>query len=556
MVVTLLAAAALAAPPPPVASAPALGGAWEGPLLLGTLRLVLHIDRAAGGWTAAIDSLDQGAHDIRASAVTLAGDKLEVTFRGLDAGYVAQVSADALRGTWTQGGHVTPLDFTRRPGTGPGGATGTWDGALQNRVRVVLHVERTATGWTGTADSPDQNSRGKRVDAIVVAGDQITFDIRSIDARYTARLQGSRLTGVLTQHGQKFPLELARTEHPTAVAPRPQEPARPLPYDELQLTIAGGSPGVQLACTLTRPRGPGPFGAVVLATGSGPQDRDEALAGHRPFLVLSDALTRAGVAALRCDDRGVGASTGTFEAATTLDFAGDALAAVAALRQRPDIVRDRVGIVGHSEGSTIAAIAAARSRDVAFIVLLAPPALDGREIEHLQRAWYQRQAGATDKQIATVRAKWDEAYAIVTAEKDDAKAKARLRAVYDGLAAKGRAEIDGAGGFDAAVSRLLTPWHRTFLSLDPRVYLAQVRVPVLAAVGDRDMQVQAATTVPELRKALAGDRDATIRTLPGLNHLFQTAETGAPAEYARISETMAPALLSLVSEWVAGHARR
>jgi len=552
--VILLTAPAAATPAPAAtspAASPPLGGAWEGSLLVGALRLVLRIDHAAAGWTAALDSLDQGARDLAASTVTVTGDKLDVRFAGLDAGYVAQVSREGLRGTWTQAGQARPLDFTRRPGMPAGGPTGTWDGVLDLRVRVVLHLERNGTGWKGTADSPDQNARGLPLDAITVAGDQVGLEIRRIDARFNGRLQGDRLVGLLVQHGQKRPLELARTEHPTAAPPRPQEPARPLPYDEVELAVPGGSPGVQLACTLTRPRGPGPFGAVVLATGSGPQDRDEALAGHRPFLVLSDALTRAGVAVLRCDDRGVGASTGAFDRATTLDFAADALAALAALRQRPEVRRDRVGIVGHSEGSTVAAIAAARSRDVAFIVLLAPPALNGREIEHLQRAWFQRQAGASDTQIATARAKWDEAYAVVTAERDDARARARLRAIYDGLAAQDRAAMD----FDAAASKLLTPWFRTFLALDPRTFLAKVRVPVLAAVGDRDMQVEAAVTVPELGKALAGDRDVTIRTLPGLNHLFQSAATGAPAEYARITETMSPALLSLVSGWVAGHAR-
>jgi dienelactone hydrolase len=554
--VILLTAAATAAPAPPP---PALAGAWEGKLLVGSLRVVLRLDHPASGWTAALDSPDQGAHDIPAGSVKLTGDKLEATFPSLSGGFVGRISGDALRGTWTQFGKANSLDLARRAGTpGAGGPAGTWDGALESKLTVVFHVDRTATGWTATADSPDQGQRGMTVDSVTVAGETITFAIGAVDATFTGRLQGDRLVGALTQHGKKMPLDLARTDHPTAGTrpPRPQEPAHPLPYDEIALTVPGGSPQVQLACTLTKPRGAGPFGAVVLATGSGAQDRDESLMGHKPFLVLSDALTRAGVEVLRCDDRGVGASTGTFKSATTLDFAGDALAAVAALGQRPEVAHGRIGIVGHSEGSTVAAIAATRSQDVAFIVLLAPPALSGRDIEHLQRAWFERHAGETDKQIAAVRAKWDKAYAVVAAEKDDARAKTRLRVIYDGLPASDRAQIDAGGGFEAAASQLLSPWHRAFLSLDPREYLARVRVPVLALLGERDMQVPPEPTVPELAKALAADPDVTIRKLPGLNHLFQSAQTGAPAEYEQISETMSPKALAVVSGWVAEQSRR
>jgi len=309
-----------------------------------------------------------------------------------------------------------------------------------------------------------------------------------------------------------------------------------------------------LACTLTKPSGAGPFAAVVLATGSGPQDRDETLMGHRPFLVLSDAITRAGLAVLRCDDRGYAASTGTYATATTVDFARDALAAVAWLRARPEVARDRVGIVGHSEGATVAAMAAADSRDVAFIVMLAGPALPGREILHLQRAWMARRNGASDGEIAKTRAKWDQAYAILLAEPDPKAARARLRALYDGLPETDRAELAHAGGFDAIASQLLTPWYRAFLALDPRTHLSRVHVPVLALDGELDMQVAPDANLPELRKALAGKSDVTIHELPRLNHLFQTAKTGDPTEYGELGETMSPAALTLICDWLVRHA--
>ena len=219
------------------------------------------------------------------------------------------------------------------------------------------------------------------------------------------------------------------------------------------------------------------------------------------------------------------------------------------------MVRDRVGIVGHSEGATVAAIAAATSRDVAFIVMLAGPALPGRDIEHLQRAWSARRGGASESDIAQTRAKWDEAYAIVAAESDDAAAKSRLRALYDGLPPAAQADIVRAGGFDAVASQLLSPWHRAFLALDPRTYLTRVRVPVLALDGERDMQVAPDANLPELRKALAGNPDVTVSELPGLNHLFQSATTGAPSEYGEIAETMSPVALTLIRDWLVRHAR-
>lgn len=535
---------------------PALGGAWQGSLLTGKLRLVLRMERTAAGWSAAMDSPDQNAHDIRAGAVRAEGDQLEVLFPQIDGRYAARVSETALSGTWTQHGHRTALELKRTSDGPPSGApAGVWEGNLETRLTVVLHVVASGSGWAATADSPDQHARGLPVQSVAVSGSSAVFAMPTLDASYTARVDGDRLVGVFTQHGRTFPLELTRTEHPVAAEPRPQQPVRPLPYEEHAVTITGGAAGVELACTLTKPPGAGPFAAVFLATGSGPHDRDETILGHKPFLVLADAITRAGLEVLRCDDRGVGASTGSFDRATTLDFADDALAAVTALRARPEVVKTRVGILGHSEGGIVAPVAASRSPNVAFVVLLAPPALPGRDLLHLQRAWLERRAGESADEIARTRARWDEAYAIVVAEHDDAAAKARLRHLYEQLPAPARADIDRSGGADNAISHLLTPWFRTFLALDPRDYLAHLRVPVLALFGERDMQVDPKANLPQLRKALATDADVTVRELPGLNHLLQPATTGAPEEYGEIEQTISPAVLAIVTDWLARHAR-
>jgi pimeloyl-ACP methyl ester carboxylesterase len=434
---------------------------------------------------------------------------------------------------------------------------GAWQGVLAvgpTRLRLVVNITRTGAGWTGTLVSVDQGAQGVPIDVVKVDGDRVRLALGKIGASYDARLAGDQLTGTFTQSGAVLPLELERTTNPPVAKPRPQNPRRPFPYDEIEVGVDNPSAGPRLACTLTEPRGKGPFPGVVLFTGSGPQDRDESLMGHKPFLVLSDAITRRGVAVLRCDDRGIGKSTGTFAGATTLEFASDALAAVAALRARPEIARAHVGLAGHSEGGAVAAIAAARSKDVAFIVLLAGAALPGDQILDLQRAWLEKETGATDAQVAESKAIWDRVYAIIKAEKDDGVAKKKLRAIYDGLPSSVRADLE-QGGFDAAVKQVLSPWFRAFLSLDPRTFLAQVRVPVLAINGELDRQVPAGANLPEMKKALAHDNDVTIRELPGLNHLFQTAKTGSPNEYASIDETMAPSMLALVSDWIARHGK-
>ncbi len=441
---------------------------------------------------------------------------------------------------------------------------GAWLGTLQlqpRSLRLVLKIKRTADGFSATVDSPDQYTADIPVDAVTFVGGELKVVVAKVNAGYQARLVGDRLVGTFTQNGLALPLELQKTSTPPVIGarprerPRPQDPQRPLPYDEIQLDVDNAAAGIALACTLTEPRGKGPFAAVVLATGSGPQDRDESLMGHKPFLVLSDAITRKGVAVLRCDDRGVGRSTGTFAGATTLDFTGDALAEVAALRARPEIARAHVGVVGHSEGGTVAAVAAARSKEVAFIVLLAGPALPGDEILDLQRGWLERQAGLTEAEIVDSKASWDRAYAIIKSEKADAPAKKKLRLLYDGLPSATRATMEQSGGFDAVVKVVLSPWYRTVLTLDPRTYLGRVKVPVLALNGQLDRQVPANENIPATKQALAHDRDVTVREMPGLNHLFQHAETGALTEYALIEETISPEVLTLVGDWIAQHGK-
>ncbi len=556
-----------ASTPATIASTPArprpaatVEGVWDGTLKIGggNLRVIVRIKRASSGWVATADSPDQGASGIPVDSVELTDDLLKLDLLSLHAHYEARLAGDQLAGTFTQYGRATPLELMRRTAPVVTTLDGAWIGTLHAggvNLRLLVKIKPATGGWAATADSIDQHVADIPVDSVTVEGDKVKLILSTIDGSYEARLAGDTLIGTFTQSGVSLQLELVKTAHPPVVTLRPQTPKRPLPYDEIEVSVENAAAGVRLACTLTEPRAKGPFGAVVLVTGSGPQNRDEALMGHYPFLLLSDAITRQGVAVLRCDDRGVFKSTGVFGTATTVDFAEDTLAEVTALRARPEIAPAHVGVLGHSEGGEIAAIAAAKSRDVAFLVLLAGTALPGDQILDLQRGLLEESSGMSAAEIADSKASWDKAFAIINAEKDDAVATRRLRALYDGLPAATRAQFEKAGGFDTQVKEVLSPWFRTFLALDPRTFLARVKVPVLAINGARDWQVPPRANLPEMRKALAHDHDVTVQEIPGLNHLFQTAKTGAPSEYAEIEETMSPAVLTMVSDWIARHAK-
>jgi len=337
---------------------------------------------------------------------------------------------------------------------------------------------------------------------------------------------------------------------------RPQYPIPPIPYVEQEVVFDNPEAKLSFVGTLTVPHGSGPFPGVVLVAGTGAHTRDEVVSLHKIFLVLADGLTRHGMAVLRFDKRGVGLSGGKpFPESTTDDNASDARAAVRFLRIQPGIDPARVGLVGHSEGGIIAPLVAAGNPEVAFIVLLAGTGLPGLEVQVLQDAAGAKAAGADEKTLRATE-KLDRAiFPIVVATKDKTEAMKKMHAAERAILTADERKLLGipeAGLPDEAYEGLLTPWFRRFLELDPRPVLEKVTCPVLAINGGKDLQVLADENLAGIERALAkgGNNRVTIKKLPGINHMFQTAPIGSGNEYRNIEETFASAALELISHWI------
>jgi pimeloyl-ACP methyl ester carboxylesterase len=324
---------------------------------------------------------------------------------------------------------------------------------------------------------------------------------------------------------------------------RPQEPKPPFPYIAEEAGYDNGE--VHLAGTFTKPKGDGPFPAVLLITGSGQQNRDEEIMGHKPFWVLADYLTRRGIAVLRVDDRGIGGSTGIFRTSTTADFATDVTAGVTYLLSRGDVDKTHAGLIGHSEGAIIAPMVAAKMPQVAFIVMLAGTALPGDQIVAGQTYQANILAGATPEQAAKAREFEAKLLAIDVSETDPAAREKKMLALADGETAVQKTLRE-------QMPALQSPWYRYFLAYDPRPALTKVKCPVLALDGSKDTQVGAEQNIPLIQAALkeGGNHDVTVKIFPGVNHLFQDANTGAVAEYATIEQTISPAVLKTIGDWI------
>jgi len=406
--------------------------------------------------------------------------------------------------------------------------TGTWSGKLDiqgTKLSLVFNLD----GDKPTMDSPDQGVKGLAAQVERGLDGKIIVKVPSLAINYEGVWQENKIVGTFNQMNVSLPLTLTPGEDKPN---RPQTPVGPFPYATEEVSFANGN--YILSGTLTLPEGYSRKTPVLLmVTGSGQQNRDEELFDHKPFAVIADALARAGVATLRYDDRGFGDSSAKPMEWTTEDFKLDALAGLELLRGR----FDKVGVLGHSEGGTIAMMIAAEKK-ADFIVSLAGMAISGAETLLWQNRVALKGLGFTDEQV--------ESYCKM------------LETAFDVRVNGGR--MPNPDDYDvpesllqnywAVVAQIQMPYMIHLLSLDARSILGNVTCPVLALNGSKDNQVDYKSNLSAIRNGLPNNSKNCIETIDGVNHLFQHCKTGQVPEYRTIEETFAPEVLEIIIKWM------
>lgn len=435
--------------------------------------------------------------------------------------------------------------------------SGDWHGMLEaggQKIRIVFHLTEGEVGLVATMDSPDQGAFGLATRSAVFEENMLEIVMDYPPIEYRARFEDGKLVGAFRQAGSIFPLVMQREELPKAVYNRPQEPKEPFPYRSEEVFFSNPSAGIKLAGTLTLPKQAGVYPAVIMITGSGAQNRNEEIMGHKPFLVIADHLTRNGIAVLRYDDRGAGASEGDFSKATSVDFASDANSAVQYLKTRPEI--GKIGLMGHSEGGIIAPMVAAENPDVSFIVLLAGTGIRGDKILDWQSNAILKASGVSQAELDQVGPINRKIYELIIAEDDAEILKQNIISYMDSVYTLGSLEIPAGSSKDEFIQQtaasLANPWMMYFIKYDPAPTLSKVKCPVLAINGSKDLQVPSKLNLPVIKETLqkAGNSKVTTKEYKGLNHLFQKSKTGSPDEYARIEETFSTQVMKDFTKWI------
>ncbi len=437
------------------------------------------------------------------------------------------------------------------------GIVGEWNGVLNvqgAKLPLVLKVKETDEGLVASLDSPAQNAFGIQVNSISFVKDTLSFNVQAANIAYKGHLKNKEISGEFTQGMFTTNLDLRREKQEVIKAQKPQEPKKPYPYHEEEVVFTNEIDDITLAGTYTYPKDKNTFPAVILISGSGAQDRNSEILGHKPFLVIADYLTRKGVAVLRYDDRGTADSQGDFSKATSADFAEDAKAAIQFLASRPEIDVKKIGVIGHSEGGLIAPMLA-EEETVSFLILIAPPVAPIDELMLLQQELVGEVAGMGPAEISMNREINKSLYTLLKNEKDDVLAT-KLDQYLESVVTE-YPEIPKAAGISkeaykqAMKEAYLDPWMLYFLRFDPKDNLTDLNLPFLALFGEKDLQVSAVQNASLLTDyALKNNSLNRIKTLKELNHLMQTSITGSPAEYAEIEETFSEKALLEIFKWM------
>ena len=436
---------------------------------------------------------------------------------------------------------------------------GSWQGVLME-LRLVFNITVDESGsFNATLDSPDQGAMDIPLGEVSQRGDSLRIEAPIVNGFYRGKLfSDSTMQGEWHQSGRSFNLNLKKQAQ-AIVMNRPQEPEPPFPYKEEEVRFQNIEEGFALGGTLTLPKGTGPFPAVILASGSGSQNRDEEIFGHKPFKLIADHLTRLGIAVLRYDDRGVGASGGNPAGSTTRDHAGDARSAIEFLLKRKDIKHSEIGIIGHSEGAMIAFLLASSHIDISFMVSLAGPGVDGKTILLEQSDYIARERGADPSVLEDNEMIMNQVYDIMMAnesyeiwKEEVLKFTSRFYSEKESYEYTEEDIERGKNNLLASIPESSYAWMRYFVMFDPAALFPSIKCPVLALNGEKDCQVLPDKNISAIETGLlsAGNTRTTAMILPGLNHLFQNCETGMPDEYGSIEETFDPKTLDIISEWI------
>jgi fermentation-respiration switch protein FrsA (DUF1100 family) len=436
---------------------------------------------------------------------------------------------------------------------------GQWNGILKVpgiQLRVVFNISKTDSGYSSTMDSPDQGAKGIPVTTTNFENKALKLAVSNAKIEYEGVLgDDGIIVGNFKQAGQSFPMNLSKEKLEKEKLVRSQEPIKPFSYNSEDITFENKKAGIVLAGTLTLPKKEGTFPVVVLISGSGPQNRDEELLGHKPFLVIADYLTKNGIAVLRFDDRGTASSKGDFKTATTLDFSTDVQAAIEYLKTRKDINKNKIGLIGHSEGGIIAPMVASKSKDVAFIVLLAGPGIKGDQLLLLQQSLIAKGNGVSETEIQKSKDLNKKAFEIVNKYTNDDELQIQMTNYITEISKDDPNKPENMSEKDfinLQITKILSPWMIYFLRYDPSIALEKVKCPVLAINGEKDVQVPPKENLEAIKKALlkGGNKKITAKELPSLNHLFQECKTGLPSEYATIEQTFSPTALTEILHWI------
>lgn len=438
---------------------------------------------------------------------------------------------------------------------------GNWQGILKVQdveLRMIFKISESGDGLKAVLDSPDQSAFNIPIDTVILNNNMVKLPINRVAGFYEGKLikDSSIIHGNWNQGGQDFQMQLVKTQEEFKLN-RPQEPQKPYPYIEEEVTFENTDAGITLAGTFTYPQEGTSFPAVVLVTGSGPQNRDEEVFAHKPFLIWADHLTRSGIAVLRYDDRGIGKSKGDFNSSTTADLATDAIAAVNYLKNRNEINNEKIGVVGHSEGGIIAPLAANHSEVVSFIVLCAGTAVPGYEVILLQSELISKRMGESEEKIKKDIDFSKKIFDVIINSKDKSEANEEIDRIYkeyyESLPEEEKSKPENSKEALEQIKKSFSgPWFKYFLEFDPATELEKLDVPVLALFGENDLQVIPSQNKEEMENALAKSKSENYKivVLPGLNHLFQESETGLPSDYSKIEQTTSPLMLETMTKWI------